>query len=124
MEENCYKNFFNIFIPVVYLFVWFLFLLFCKQFGIFDEVADIRSFLAISFLVMFFGMITKSTSWKIGNRFFEIGGDSKRHIEYSWHENWEKSNAEKSGFTVKIDHDDPGVIAALMDKHHELENRR
>ena len=69
---------------------------------------------------MFFGMITKSTSWSIGNKFFSVTGDSKRHVEYSSHDNWKNSDAQKTGFTIKIDHDDPGVIKQLITHHAKL----
>ncbi|EKD25441.1 MAG: hypothetical protein ACD_80C00056G0003 [uncultured bacterium (gcode 4)] len=69
---------------------------------------------------MFFGMITKSTSWSIGNKLFNLSGDSKRHIEYSSHDNWKNSDAQKTGFTIIIDHDDQDVIKQLMTHHSKL----
>lgn len=73
---------------------------------------------------MFFGMITKSTSWSIGNNLFNISGDSKRHIEYSAHDNWENSDKQKTGYTIKIDHDNPEVIKSLMTHHAELISKK
>ena len=73
---------------------------------------------------MFFGMITKSTSWSIGNKWFNMKGNSTRHIEYSWHENWENSDKQKTGYTIKIDHDNSEVIKELMREHHNLMNQQ
>ena len=73
---------------------------------------------------MFFGMITKSSSWAIGSNSFNIRGDSRRHIEYSWHENWKNSDKQKTGYTIKIDHDNPNVIKELMLHHDRLINKR
>lgn len=72
---------------------------------------------------MFFGMITKATSWSIGNQLFNVSGDSKRHIEYSSHDNWKNSDAQRTGFTIKIDHDNPKVIKQLMTHHAELRKK-
>ena len=33
------------------------------------------------------------------------------------------SNAQKTGFTIKIDHDDPKVIKQLMTHHAELREK-
>ncbi len=110
-------------IPVFYLVIWFFFIFICKSLGFFEKL-DINLFLTLSFLVMFFGMITKASSWIIGNQLFNISGNSKRHIEYSWHENWKNSDAQKTGFTIKIDHDDAKVIEKLMDKHAELQRKK
>ncbi len=109
----------DLFTVVSYLLIWFAFVFVCKWLGFFDKL-DASVFLGLSFLVMFFGMITKSTSWSIGNKFFNISGDSERHIEYSWHKNWENSDAQKSGYTIKIDHDDPKIIERLMTHHHKV----
>lgn len=50
-----------------------------------------------------------------------MSGDYKRHIEYSSHDNWPNSDAQRTGYTIKIDHDDPEVIKGLMTHHHKLE---
>lgn len=123
MEDNCYKKFFDILLPVFYLAVWFIFIVICKNAGFFEKL-DTNVFLTLSFLVMFFGMITKSTSWSIGNKWFQVSGDSKRHIEYSSHDNWKDSDKQKTGFTIKIDHDDPEVIKQLMTHHAELRTKK
>ena len=120
MEDNCYKEFFKSLLPIFYLVIWFAFVAVCRHVGFFSEIVDVSVFLALSFLVMFFGMITKSTSWGIGNKWFNISGDSKRHIEYCWHETWPKTDKQRTGFTIKIDHDDPDVIKQLMTHHAEL----
>ena len=119
MNDSWYKKTISILLPVFYLTVWFIFVFTSKQVGFFDKL-EVISFLSLSFLVMFFGMITKSTSWSIGNKWFNLTGDSKRHIEYSSHDNWKNSDAQKTGFTIKIDHDDPDVIKKLMTHHAEL----
>ncbi len=105
--------------PILYLGIWFIFVYISIQVGIISN-ADAVAFLPLSFFVMFFGMITKSTSWSIGNKFLNVSGDSKRHIEYSSHDNWKNSDAQKTGFTIKIDHDDPQVIKQLMTHHAKL----
>lgn len=120
MDNNLLKKFIDLLIVVLYLGVWTGFVLISKKLGFINK-PDSSIFLTLSFLVMFFGMITKSTSWSIGNKFFNITGDSKRHIEYSSHKNWKNSNNQKTGFTVKIDHDDPEAIKKLMTHHKKLE---
>jgi len=122
MNDTKNKKIINAFLPVFYLTIWFIFIFICKTFGFFEKL-DVNLFLTLSFLVMFFGMITKATSWSIGNQLFNVTGDSKRHIEYSSHDNWKNSDAQKTGFTIKIDHDDPEVIKQLMEKHAELEKK-
>lgn len=123
MENNCYKKLFDILIPIFYLSIWFVFVIFCKQFNFFTEI-EVKTFLILSFLVMFFGMITKSTSWAIGNNLFNIRGDSRRHIEYSWHENWENTDKQKTGYTIKIDYDDYEIIKKLMTHHNDLMKKK
>lgn len=120
-NQKPFITFLKILLPAFYLSIWFLFVWICRSVGLFAEISDTNWFFAFSFLVMFFGMITRSTSWKIGNKFFEISGDSKRHIEYSSHDNWHNSDAQRTGYTIKIDHDDPEVIKDLMTHHHKLE---
>lgn len=122
MNDTWYKKLINALLPVFYLTIWFVFILVCKSVGFFEKL-DVGLFLTLSFLVMFFGMITKATSWSIGNQLFNVSGDSKRHIEYSSHDNWKNSDAQKTGFTIKIDHDDPKVIKQLMTHHAELRNK-
>ncbi len=117
-----YNKIMDVSIPILYLGIWLAFVFFCKRSGFFDAI-DATSFLIVSFLVMFFSMITKSTSWGIGNKFFNIKGSSERHIEYSWHENWENGK-QKSGYTITIDHDNPEVIKQLMTHHHCLVSNR
>lgn len=118
-EDKWYKRIIVALLPILYLTIWFVFVLVCKNVGIFDKL-DVNPFLTLSFLIMFFGMITKSTSWSIGNEWFKISGDSKRHIEYSSHDNWKNSDTQKTGFTIKIDHDDPEVIKQLMTHHAKI----
>lgn len=122
MNDTWYKKVINALLPVFYLTVWFVFIFVCKSVGFFEKL-DTGLFLTLSFLVMFFGMITKATSWSIGNQLFNVSGDSKRHIEYSSHDNWKNSDAQRTGFTIKIDHDDPKVIKQLMTHHAELRNK-
>ncbi len=122
MNDSWYKKLINALVPVFYLTVWFVFILICRSFGFFEKL-DTGLFLTLSFLVMFFGMITKATSWSIGNQLFNVSGDSKRHIEYSSHDNWKDSDAQKTGFTIKIDHDDPKVIKQLMTHHAKLREK-
>ena len=122
MNDTWYKKVINALLPVLYLTIWFIFVLLCKNFGFFEKL-DTGLFLTLSFLVMFFGMITKATSWSIGNQLFNVSGDSKRHIEYSSHDNWKNSDAQKTGFTIKIDHDDPAVIKQLMTHHAGLRKK-
>lgn len=122
MNDAWYKKLINALLPVFYLTVWFVFILISRNFGFFEKL-DVGLFLTLSFLVMFFGMITKATSWSIGNQLFNVSGDSKRHIEYSSHDNWKNSDAQKTGFTIKIDHDDPKVIKQLMTHHAELREK-
>lgn len=122
MNDTWYKKIINALLPVFYLAIWFIFVLVCRGFGFFEKL-DAGLFLTLSFLVMFFGIITKATSWSIGNQLFNVSGDSKRHIEYSSHDNWKNSDAQKTGFTIKIDHDDPKVIKQLMTHHAELRKK-
>ncbi len=122
MNDIWYKKVINALLPVFYLSIWFIFVLICKNAGFFEKL-DVGLFLTLSFLVMFFGMITKATSWSIGNQLFNVSGDSKRHIEYSSHDNWKDSDAQKTGFTIKIDHDDPAVIKQLMTHHAGLRKK-
>jgi len=119
IENELAKKVFNFFVPIAYLTIWFLFTFICIQAKIIQNL-DASTFLILSFLVMFFGMITKSTSWSIGNSWFNLSGDSKRHIEYSAHDNWKNSDKQKNGYTIKIDHDNPEVIKSLMSHHAEL----
>jgi len=122
MDSGSQKKLFDVFLVVSYLVIWFTFVYISKSLGFFESL-DSGFFLTLSFLVMFFGMITKSTSWSIGNKLFNVTGDSKRHIEYSSHDNWKNSDAQKTGFTIKIDHDDPGVIKQLMTHHAILRKK-
>lgn len=122
MDDKWHIKIIRALLPVLYLTIWFSFVFICKSVGFFDKL-DVNIFLTFSFLVMFFGMITKSTSWSIGNKWFNVTGDSKRHIEYSSHDNWKNSDAQKTGFTIKIDHDDPKVIKQLMTHHAELRKK-
>ena len=69
-NDSTQNNLLKVFIPALYLSIWLIYVGLCKWFGIIREVSDTNWFLAFSFLVMFFGMITKSTSWQIGNKFF------------------------------------------------------
>lgn len=120
--SNCWKwiqSRLAVLTPILYLGIWFIFVYISIQVHIISNI-DAVAFLTISFFVMFFGMITKSTSWSIGNKFLNASGDSKRHIEYSSHDNWKNSDAQKTGFTIKIDHDDPQVIKQLMTHHAKL----
>lgn len=119
MESSWQRKLFDVLLVVSYLVIWFTFVFISKNLGFFESL-DSGFFLTLSFLIMVFGMITKSTSWSIGNKFFSVTGDSKRHIEYSSHDNWKNSDAQKTGFTIKIDHDDPGVIKQLMSHHAKL----
>lgn len=122
MDDKWYLKIIRALLPVLYLTIWFGFVFICKSVGFFDKL-DVSIFLILSFLVMFFGMITKSTSWSIRNKWFNVTGDSKRHIEYSSHDNWKNSDAQKTGFTIKIDHDDSKVIKQLMTHHAELRKK-
>ena len=123
LKNEQVRKVFNLLVPIMYLIIWFLFIYFSIQSNIIKNI-DSTSFLAISFLVMFFGMITKSSSWSIGNQWFNISGDSKRHIEYSAHDNWKNSDKQKTGYTIKIDHDNPGVIKDLMTHHANLISKK
>ncbi|HBB03944.1 TPA: hypothetical protein DCZ39_03515 [Patescibacteria group bacterium] len=119
MKYDKQKRIIDILLIISYLVIWLLFILISKNLGFFKSI-DFELFLTLSFLVMFFGMITKSTSWSIGNKLFNLSGDSKRHIEYSSHDNWKNSDAQKTGFTIIIDHDDQDVIKQLMTHHSKL----
>ena len=119
MEDKWYKKVVVTLIPILYLTVWLVFVYVCKSVGFFSELNS-GVFLTLSFLILLSGMIMKSTSWSIGNQWFNVSGDSKRHIEYSSHDNWKNSDAQKTGFTIKIDHDDPTVIKQLMTHHAKI----
>ena len=60
MNDTWYKKLINALLPVFYLTVWFVFILICGNFGFFEKL-DVGLFLTLSFLVMFFGMVTKAT---------------------------------------------------------------
>jgi len=84
LKKIC-RSVWNAFSPIVYLAVWFLFVKFSfDNFFYLNFNPDL--FLFLSFLVLVFGLITKSTSWSIGHTSFGIKGDSRARI-INYHKN-------------------------------------
>jgi hypothetical protein len=72
---NCWK----FITPIVYLLVWVLIIKFAKDLGLQTDGV----FIFVSLVILFFGIISKSTSWSIGHEKFGIKGDStSKKVEF------------------------------------------
>lgn len=76
------KNFISFLIPIIYLGVWYLFIKFVSL----DTINNQDLFLTLSFLILVFGIITKSAIWSIGHEKFGIKGDSRSKV-INYHKN-------------------------------------
>lgn len=95
------KDIIKFFTPVIYIFIWILLIKFAGFLGL--KVDD--TFLIISLIILFFGTVSKSTSWAIGHDKFGVKGDStSKKIEYC---------ADGIG-TIKIFDDDLDARKELM----------
>lgn len=65
--------------PLVYLSVWYYFVKFSFDNLLFPDFNP-DLFLFLSFLILVFSLITKSTSWSIGHTSFGIKGDSRTRL--------------------------------------------
>lgn len=91
----------SFFTPIIYLFIWILLIKFAGFLGLRID----NSFLIISLIILFFGTLSKSTSWSIGHEKFGIKGDStSKKIEFC---------ADGIG-TIKIFDDNLNVRKELM----------
>ena len=81
-KETLKEKTLKVFFPVLYLAVWLVFVYTAQNVDLIHTI-DSNLFLILSFLVLFFEFIIKSSAWAIGNQLFNISGESKRHVEYS-----------------------------------------
>ena len=87
--------------PIAYLLIWILLIKLAKSLGLSID----GTFLLISLIILFFGIISKSTAWSIGHEKFGIKGDStSKKIEFC---------ADGVG-TIKIFDDDLNTKKQLM----------
>lgn len=73
------KFIWNALSPLVYLGVWYLFIKFSFEELLFPSFNP-DLFLFLSFLILVFSLIIRSTSWSIGHTSFGIKGDSRARI--------------------------------------------
>lgn len=65
--------------PIIYLLTWVLIVKFAQSLGLPID----GTFLFVSLVILFFGIISKSTSWSIGHEKFGIKGDStSKKVEF------------------------------------------
>ena len=89
--------------PIVYLLIWVMIIKFAKSLGL--QIDGV--FIFVSLAILFFGVISKSTSWSIGHEKFGIKGDStSKKVEFC---------ADGVG-TIKIFDDDMESREKLMTK--------
>lgn len=80
MKEKDSKNqIISFAVPIAYLLIWLLLMALAKFLGI--EIST--AFLLCSLVILFIGVISKSTSWSIGHDKFGIKGDTtSKKVEF------------------------------------------
>lgn len=76
---NLIKPLGNFLTPIIYLFVWFIFIKLSTDY-LSLKLLDNDLYLVLSFLILLFGLIAKSTSWSIGHEKFGAKGDSRARV--------------------------------------------
>lgn len=77
--KNVVKSAWVFLAPVIYLFIWILLIRFARDLGLPTD----GYFLTITLIILFFGILSKSTSWSIGHEKFGVKGDStSKKVEF------------------------------------------
>lgn len=101
INRNMASSIWRFLTPIIYLFVWILLVKFAVVLGLPINA----SFLGITLIILFLGILSKSTSWSIGHEKLGIKGDStSKKVEFC---------ADGVG-TIKIFEDDLAAREKLM----------
>lgn len=75
------KGFWNFSVPILYLFAWIVMLKLAKEW-LGSDVLENNLFLVTTLVIIFMGIITKSTSWSIGGEKGIKGDSLGKYVEF------------------------------------------